>query len=491
MLALELGDSVIRAAVVRGGPGRYVVTTCFEIPRLGGQYGSDAPLVSEEVAAVMKRLGGKADKFVLVGQDVRTAHLDMESSKLKAMKPLQIKEALRWEAEAYTGISGSEAMVGYELIGDWRSGKRADVQVSVCTADFYRQIKDIFSAVGLKLRRVYCEEACFPSAALSQSSRNELIVAHVGELTTKVVHIRSGQPVAFSSTAVGAEAVKSYLKDESTSGDLEDRLREPFVSIKTDDAELIVCGPGGCDESVVAFTGLSAGMKASPLRMQGEAMANRSDAPLYATAVGAAIRELGYVKNGRLAGITDAVPLGKQLRNRIHVFPIVIVALLLAVFMGLHLMNHHQRTENEKSLAQAKTQLKKLKDKHAYYNALKRQLSTLRKTERRIQARQRFLDSGACGRIDLMEKFLDSLTKLVPQDMRLCEICKEGENRYVLHGEALSAGALNSLATALQNESWCLSASSKNVSRKTGKTQDAGQIYIGSIDVLLSGKGRK
>lgn len=94
----------------------------------------------------------------------------MDRAKIKGMKPYQLREAVKWEVEPYTGISGVTALIAVERKpepkakpGDivYDDDEQTTVNVAAIERNVYRAVRERFKVAGFRLTRIYPPEACF------------------------------------------------------------------------------------------------------------------------------------------------------------------------------------------------------------------------------------------------------------------------------------------------------------------------------------------
>jgi len=293
-----------------------------------------------------------------------------------------------------------------------------------------------------------------------------------------------------SAAPVGMDAIRKAVADGAPE-DAAQALREPLLEAMGKAAgSVVVCGPGGTDPDVVRFIGECASMPATPLSIS---VGGRdvTDAPMYAAVIGAGLRELGFGGFARTIGVTDAVPLSKRVRDRIHVFPLVAVAVVVALFLGHYLLTRRARVSTEGKLPALKARLKEIRGAHDRFNGLKNDSASLRNRKRDLLKNERFLNAVPGQRLEALDRLLAALAVAVPADMSLDEIRQNGENRFVICGRGLSVKSINGLAAALQREDWCVTAALRDVSPSKPAPQNSGPVYECRIELLLHNRGKQ
>lgn len=80
-------------------------------------------------------------------------------------------------------------------------------------------------------------------------------------------------------------------------------------------------------------------METAPLQLQSGGAAVTAD---FAALAGAALREMYLSSRWRTIGLNDSVDLSRQLKERVHVFPLVVVGLIAVFFLGHFLLLNFQ-----------------------------------------------------------------------------------------------------------------------------------------------------
>nr|HID13584.1 hypothetical protein [Anaerolineae bacterium] len=303
ILVLEIDGKMLRAAVLRRRFRGYTVTDCLRLDRTEE---GDLPTAAE-LATVTSRIANCPKSVAVVSPLAMVIELTMDRSRLKKMRPEQLKEALRWEAEPYTAIPAAESLAGYDIGAETGEGQ-VEVRVAVMPAEDYRSLKRLLAEKGLRLKKVYPPEACFPLAGML-TGEDEGLFIDIGQETMRFALVSDGDVTAYRSLPVGLAAARAHV-DGLPAPELEPGLAEVFRAWGLGDRKVIITGRGALDGDIVRFFGERFGADALGLEAAG------APVPDFAAALGAGVRELSLSGRRRLAGIDDRVPLTKLVRER-------------------------------------------------------------------------------------------------------------------------------------------------------------------------------
>lgn len=501
ILSLEVSESSLRAAVVSSSGGNWTIEECAEVERNNGGLEESGSLRVEEVKTLLEKLTSYPKLTVLVSPVAATINLSMEQVKLSNMKPPQICEALRWEAEPYSGIPATDSMIGYECISSVHASNQADsqmqadmqvsveprtdIRVTVFPQSKYKDMRELLGQAGLKLRRIYSDESCFPLAANFSDSTTDKIVVHVEPSQTKIVSIQNQSASSCYTIHVGSEAIRQHL-DGNLNIDLDATFQESFGAVKDDTSKVYVSGLGGCDREIVAFIGLSIGMEAIPHEPFIENPEGADQRASFTVAIGAGLRELGFLDSQTQSGVSDAVPLSKQIQDRMYIAPVAGVVLLLVVFGLFYQQMKNDRLECDAETKSLENEAKSRQSAINNFNALKKKMAQLKAEEILWLAEEEFLNETADMRLQQVENFLDKLPKAAPNTISLNELVRESDGQYVILGEGLDARSINELAVLLQNEDWCAGALVSELSPLFQRGTGRNPVHKFRIDIRLA-----
>jgi Tfp pilus assembly protein PilN len=372
----------------------------------------------------------------------------LDGLRVKKMKPYQLKEAVRWEAEPYMSAPAAESLVGFE-VGLRDSDGMTVIWVSTIPEEDYKELKRAFDDRGLNLKRVYPPDVCFSVGAMFGTQEKNLAVLNIGSDSTGFTVLEDGKAIGFRLLPLSAASARSHL-DGLPAAEMEASLQEVLSVPPAYGSKLVMTGAGALDRDIVAFFREEADADVSVLQLTQE------DAlPDFAGAVGAALRELYLPGRFRTIGINDRVELERILRERVHIFPIALIAVLTTFFLLHFLFLKYQMSGTEASLVilrQDHAALRATADRYAELKSEEENLQ-LRREELAVQAA--FLAEDAPGRIRELHTFLASLYIHSPPDIILTEVSPSGEGWWRVLGTSRSTASVSSLALNLQREGWC------------------------------------
>ena len=168
ILAIDLSGDVVRAVVVKREGKKAVILAVAESSK-----SPQSTLDSLQIKDLLGKLGKYPRRAVLVSPEVKflTAELPMFLGiKLSSDK---LREAVRWEAQAYLDFSASEGLFGYQLQngaypvkkeffnGASKSQKVTPVLITAISKDAYNRLNNICQRCRINLRSVYTKESIF------------------------------------------------------------------------------------------------------------------------------------------------------------------------------------------------------------------------------------------------------------------------------------------------------------------------------------------
>ncbi len=471
MLALEVGGEQLRAALVSGRAGQFTVLEFVAVERANP--GDDLP-DPQNIREIMERLDYQSGPAVLVTPLVRAVQISMNRAMAERLSNYQLAEAARWEIEPFTGISGSQAMVGVEKAapagGDdllaAMAGEEADIEVNVSAIEqnVFRALKQLLKKAGLGLARLYPPDVCFYMALratpeLGEASR---AVLDLGADYANFTLLKSGKPRQINTYPVGREVLRDLLAGEELPEAL-DNLRFLLKQVPGP-LPLVLTGSGATDHEVVEFVSRECAYGAAPLVLPRQAKLTEAGHErlnsVYAGVAGAAVREL-MGQDGRAIGITDVVPLGPRLRKSAYLMPLAVTVLL-----ALSLFGHYgyMKVQKERYKVQAKELAARVKEKKSGHDAYEQAKKEEERLGREIRLTRRKIDFVRGGSDDNLKRLAWVLASLaaLPDEMTLGGLEEKG-GVFVLSGSSNSLEALGGYANALQKLDWCRAAELKNI----------------------------
>lgn len=455
VLALELDGPVLRAAAVRRAFRSFVVGEHLEAARPE----EGAPLAPEEARMVAAKIPGCPRDVVVVTPEVEMVEVVMDARRVRKMSPEQLREAVRWEAEPYCTLPAAECLVGYELGLETWEGQQA-IWVTMFPRADYQALKRALSGAGLRLRRVYPPDVCFGAAAGRWDPAPEKIAVDVGLKAIRLTLVADGESCSYRVLPYGLEALRLHLDGLSDEG-LTSALAEVFEAWEGRGLKVVLTGAGAGEAGVADFfRQFCAG--AAPLTIPAKSGAASA---AFASAAGAALRELYLSGKWKTVGPTDAVSALRLFRERIYLYPLLASAAIIVFFLGHWLWLAHQTRVAEKQAAA-------LKEERETLSKLKNESEELEKKCRLLQTQLDFLSRGGSAELASAADFWAALGAAAPPDLALKEVKPGGGGLWLVAGESGSVKSIRAFVLALQQEVWCNYARIESIGRteKTEKT---------------------
>ncbi len=467
LLAIEVAGDDIRAALVRGS-GKNIEIIDFAAMKKADPE-DDLPSV-EAVKAIAERLRCTGGPAVFVTPMARTFELRMDLSKYSVLKSAQLREAVRWEVEPYTGITGGNALVGVQPAAgpEARPGEivyeddedQAVINVSAIERNVYRAVKERFRVAGFSLRRIYPPDVTFYVPLLMDQVEAPRAILEVGRDYSNFAVVRGREPELISTLTMRLVSIGAHLCGELVSRELEDSLR--FMARQVPAPEpLIISGPGAAVPSLVEYISGFCANGARPLVLSRIAgITDARTAPehaVYGAVAGAAVRErLG--RGERALGIDDEVSLSQRLRKSAYLFPVAVTALTIIALFGHYGFMRYKETSYRKRIATMNGEIKERKAKIAEYEKLIKEEQTVGKKIDEAKRRLAYVSGQADGELRKIVAAIRGVGAAVSDRVVLSSIAGTPDGGYLVTGGAAGQGAVGRFTTALQRQGWCRSA---------------------------------
>lgn len=477
LMAVELTGEDIRAALVCRKGRRFEVMDFAAMKRPDPR--DDLPSV-EVLKALGDRLGRTGGPAVLVTPLARAFDLLMDRKKIAGLKHYQLLEAVKWEVEPYTGISGTNALIGVEperrvkiLRGEIVSEDEEDqatLTVAAIERNVYRAARERFKTAGFVLMRIYPPEVAFYYALFLEAIEAPRALLEVGQDYSNFAILRGGGvPEQINTLSLSLDSLAAHLNGEMVSPELEDSLR--FTVRQAPGPEpLVISGPGAGNPAVVDFISGFCPVGARPLtlsRTAGVADA-RSEAAhaIFGTVVGAAVREIKG-RRERQAGINDRAPLVPRLKQSAYLVPLATAAFLLILLTGhFQYMKYKDRVYKQR-IKTLEAELKDHKAEIAKYDNLIGQSDALGKEIELAKKRLAYIEGWADDYLKHLIACVRGLADALSDHIVLRVVVQNDLNTYAVVGSAFDLGALGSYATRLQEAPWCEAAILNNLEKGT------------------------
>jgi Tfp pilus assembly protein PilN len=461
MLALEITGSQLIGAVAEAKGKKLSISNFVAIDRVNA--GDDLP-DPVNIQEIMDRLDYEGGAVVLVTSLARSVQITMNRAKVDKLRHHQLCDALRWEVEPYTGISGTQAMIGAEkgspveqenLMLLAEDEMDVDVNVSVIEQNVYRAMKQIFKRIRLKLIRLYPPEVCFFMPLFLEPPEGAQAVFDIGADYANFTIIKGRQPKQINTYPLGKDVLMELIDSRGQAGETEQSLAFLLHQVPGP-LPLILTGVGATVPKIVDYLDELCEYGALPVELTrsdklGKAAHEGMNA-IYSIAAGAAVRELsGSV--WRIIGITDAIPPALRIRQSVYLMPLGVAA-----FLAVALVGHYAYMKTSKERYKAQTikldaQIKEKKKKFEAYDKLNNDLGELKKKTGLTKKQITFLHGGSDDNLIHINRVLQSFLGL-PMAMQLVSIQQEKE-KYILKGIAEDFAVVGTFAVTLQQYPWC------------------------------------
>jgi Tfp pilus assembly protein PilN len=460
MLALDLSGRLLCGAVVGRRGRRLVVENFVSVDR--GKQREDLP-DQAHIAEIMDRLDYSSGEVVLVTPLVRAVQISMNRLKVEKLRHYQLCDALRWEVEPYTGISGVQALVGAvrgvpseqeDLMLITEDEEEIDVSISVIERNVYRAVKQICRRCGLKLVRLYPPEACFYMPLFLEAEQAPQAVFEIGVDYAHFAFVRAGLPKQISTVPLGRDVLLEMLEGDDPS-DAANALRFILDQVPGP-LPLVLTGIGATRRDLIDHLDGLCPHGARPIAMTRHDKLGRAEHDalnaMYAVAVGGAVREL-CPKRFRRIGISDKVPLDMRLRQSAYLVPLVVTGLLAAGLFGHYGYMKHSREQYQARNAELQSEIKARQKSHDEFQNLKKQIEETRAGIRLVTRQLGFLEGGSDGELEHLERVLQAMFAM-PEGMLLDVLQQQGEE-VLLQGRARNVRQVGEFAVGLQQHHWC------------------------------------
>ncbi|WP_028575830.1 PilN domain-containing protein [Desulfonatronovibrio hydrogenovorans] len=445
-LGVEYIDGEIRATLVqaRGKKMEILDFVALKVP----DSGDDLPGIAQlrEMAGRLNCKPGTG--AVLASPMARLVTLPMNRDRVKSMKHHLLTEAVKWEAESYTGVPASQALAGVEVEkvrqepGQvMEETEEVFVHVSILEQNIFRALKERFRLAGLKLVRVYPSEVCFQVPLLKMHADTDRGVLDMGAESSGFALLSGGQTLSINTMNISTAMIREHLAGKVVA-DLEDTLRFNLGQAPAP-LPVAVTGPGALDKQVLDYLRFLSPTGVEPLKLvraSGLTASGSEEGPLFASAAGAAMRELSA---GRMAviGITDAVPLPVKIRQSFYLVPIAAASLLFVLLLGHNLLMRFQENSYQVQRAELQAQIAERRQEQEQVERLRKQITEVTDQISSLRKKKEFVLEDRDRDLRAKIVVFESLVRHLPETVSLKSIRQvpETPDVYVLAGEAVSA----------------------------------------------------
>ena len=472
LLAVEVAGKYIRAAVVTKRGRGFEILDFLQIDRPDPE--DDLPAI-EAIKSLATRMDYTSGPAVYVTSLARAVEISMNRKKASKMKHYQLMEAVKWEVEPYTGVTGMQALIGVKkkekaapepgMILE-QDEEDIAVNVSVIEKNIYRAIKERFKIAGFKLVRIYPPEVCFYMPVFMEEFESPRAILDIGQDYSNFAILKGESPTLINTLPVSVEAIIDHLTG-NPSGELESTLKFTARQVP-EPMPLIISGPGAGERRIVDYISsicangaeTIALKKAAGLTVAGDDSLNA----VYATVAGAGIRDLKSKKE-RLAGINDAEPLVPRLKKSAYLMPLIVTILLIIFLFGHFQYMRWQESSFKSRIAKLSAELKEKKARNSKYDKARKESEALKKEIDFAKNRIAFATNKADEDIAHVIDFFRDIAGLIPENVILEKLIQENKLEYRLAGKSLDLSSVGGFATKMQAKKWCESVVIKSIEK--------------------------
>ena len=472
LLAVEVVGKHIRAALITKKGRGFEILDFSQVDRPDPE--DDLPAI-EAIKTLATRMDYTSGPAVYVTSLARAVEISMNRKKISKMKHYQLMEAVKWEVEPYTGVTGMQALIGVKkkekaapepgMILE-QDEEDIAVNVSVIEKNIYRAIKERFKVAGFKLVRIYPPEVCFYMPVFMEEFESPRAILDIGQDYSNFAILKGESPTLINTLPVSMEAIIDHLTG-NPSGELESTLK--FTARQTPEPmPLIISGPGAGDRRIVDYISSICANGAETIALKKAAgLTGGGDDSLnavYATVAGAGIRDLKSKKE-RLAGVNDAEPLVPRLKKSAYLMPLIATVLLIAFLFGHFQYMRWQESSFKSRIAKLSAELKEKKVRHSKYDKALKESEALKKKIELAKNRIAFATNKADEDIAHVINFFSDLAGLIPENVILEKLIQENRLEYRVAGKSLDLSSVGGFATKMQEKRWCESVVIKSIEK--------------------------
>ncbi len=458
ILALEASTDVVRGVLLRRGLGRVTAVASVEVPRQRREVGDESLLLPAEIMAVAGRCEAAGSPCVVVSERVSSIPLSMTRSRYRRLRPEQIREALRWEAEAYLAFPPAEAMAGYEPLARGEDGGRELPLLGhfLRSAD-YEQCREDCHEAGVRLQRIYALDTALAEVARMAAGSDDLAVLHLADDAVQVLGWRDGRPGPLVGLPLGMSTLQRSLAAED-SEDLSAMYREAIDAQRLSaQARILITGLHSDDEAVCAWLGRACARDLATWRQP--VLGEGGPWPTFAAALAGGLRELNG-RSGRLVGLSDALPLQTRIKRRVHALPVVLSSLVVVLLLLHYAWIRHQERSLSARLSSLQADIANREAALEILDERRAQQARFSRTYRDLSQEAQFLAEEEPAARRILAWAAEDCARLAPPGLRLLRLesprPSSGERGIVIEGSTHDATLPNRYALALAEQPWCL-----------------------------------
>ncbi len=438
IISIDIDGSSIKAVTAERKGRKAVITHCAQIERTSGALSTDIGNLLEEKGIVSGRC-------IVVSDDVR--FLSSELGGIQDQDKVSednLTEAAKWEMEPYLDFPVAEGLFTCQVQEKETGGDAMPVLISAVNREMYSRHSEILKAQGLDLYRVYSPEAASTTVLSHPAGADKKIVIDCRQGSVKGICFASTGPISFQSNSLDSAGL------EQAAGNVIQSLIEN-ASAST---EIIIAGDGMADDLIEMLRPKFKNIRKwelSDCPVEISVVSDVNFSPEYATAMGAAMQELGLAGSAPF-GATDRVSVIRSIQKKIKEDERILCAAAIApliLFIGCHYASTKLSTYR---YAGAVSHLKEEKKKLSRPIEKKEKLET---KLREIRQRRQYLEEILPARGKNLLSAFSAISRLRPSDMVLTRFYKEKDDRFIIEGDALYGRSVANFKNELSALTFC------------------------------------
>lgn len=440
---------------------------------------------------------------LLLTDEARFIHLEIslsatpgEGGKKDAQK--EIDAAVRKAVEPYLDVPVQSAILAYMVsrsivpVGETRG--KDTVLVSAMALALYRRWKKVLEKQGFRLHAAIPAEVAFYSAAARGIDKDECVL--VAEAREEAIGLGA---ILGDGGLVGYQSIPgSIVGGGATLTDLAGAMSGLLYEINGAGLEVgraMVVGPGLDDpKNMAALREAIGGIEITAWKPDVEVKSDASvPLALYTPLLAAGISWLSREKSP-VPVVTDRVTLLNQIRQQVHLVPLLAMALVLLGFsvhyayMKISVQLHENRIEC------LRAEQEKLKKEIENGKKERNELKRMREEAKRSDEIAEFVEKTLPGRNRSRITLLREVRNAIPEDVVLDSMLQKDLAHYELRGRTLRAASATRFVSRLKELGVVRDVNMQAIEEMTGPTvatdppSGNGLYYSFVIDVTLEVK---
>jgi len=410
--------------------------------------------IVRELGSLLRELEPFPKHVVIVTDHVKFLASELNLPRGKKLPAERLIAAVAWEMEPYLDFPTSEALLAYQVQEDRTETDTSTVLITAMSRSTFSRLREIFKDYRLILGRTYSPECAFAfDPGIQKDAENKIIIESRHD-TVVGTFLRDKDTTLFQNFPFDPEgpARKDDLKQMIY------ELRDP--SVRMEDVEIVLAGDATSDELLEELRKELNNVRFWRPEDDFKGIKIISDVlkvgPQYATAMGAALQELGLGGKGRL-GVTDRIPFGKKVKQKFYLLPVAGSALVLLCFLGHYAYMKKSINDHSSKIQKLQTERKELLE-------LKKKREALESKEKGILRKKKYLENLP-GRQKNFALAVLGISHVIPYDVVLARLSWE-KHGFSIEGHALEVHSIAIFVKKLSGLESCKSVDLKSWSKK-------------------------